>query len=125
MDGSGPFGNPRAQAPLNLPHNEGYKKDCLQCRLTGAAVFGGAGLYSLYEARKHGAFDRLSGTGKGAEGKATIEGLSRGVSGKGGLRGTGLAVFGIGKFSFKIMVIKFFKDFNYRYDLSWLIPFTC
>lgn len=97
MDGAGPFGNPRAQAPSALPHNQGYDRDCLQCRVTGAAVFTGAGAFSLYEAKKHGAFDRLSGTGKGVEGNATVQGLGRGVAGKGGLRGTGLAVFGIGE----------------------------
>ena len=97
MDGAGPFANPRAQAPSAQPYNQGYTRDCLSCRLTGAAVFTGAGVYSLYEARKHGAFDRLSGTGRGVEGKATVEGLGRGVAGKGGLRGTGLAVFGMGE----------------------------
>lgn len=99
MDGAGPFGNPRAQAPAAMPFNQGYTKDCLQCRLTGAAVFTGAGLFSLYEARKHGAFDRITGTGRGVEGKATVDGLGRGLAGKGGLKGTGLAVFGIGKLS--------------------------
>jgi hypothetical protein len=31
-------------------------KDCLPCKLTGAATFGGVGTYALYLAHKDGAF---------------------------------------------------------------------
>ena len=34
-------------------------KDCLPCRLTGAATFGGVGTYALYMAYQDGAFDKV------------------------------------------------------------------
>lgn len=35
------------------------RPDCLACRLTGAATFGGVGTYALYLAHRDGAFDRI------------------------------------------------------------------
>jgi hypothetical protein len=34
-------------------------KDCLPCRLTGAATFGGVGTYALYLAYQDGVFDKV------------------------------------------------------------------
>lgn len=34
-------------------------KDCLPCRLTGAATFGGVGSYALYLAHQDGAFSKI------------------------------------------------------------------
>lgn len=34
-------------------------KDCLPCRLTGAATFGGVGTYAMYMAYQDGAFDKV------------------------------------------------------------------
>jgi hypothetical protein len=34
-------------------------KDCLPCRLTGAATFGGVGTYALYLAHQDGAFSKI------------------------------------------------------------------
>ena len=51
--------------PTSTPTDPAVQaKDCLPCRLTGAATFGGVGTYALYLAYQDGVFDKVRRKGR-------------------------------------------------------------
>ncbi|KAK8844733.1 hypothetical protein IAR55_006583 [Kwoniella newhampshirensis] len=58
------YASTSTESPVTTSSQTAYpQKDCLACRMTGAAAFSGLGVYALNQANQQGAFKRVRPVG--------------------------------------------------------------